>query len=93
MSYIIIVGFVAAYSVAAIAWLVLVWNVVRVPFNLKPGIRAWAQGNPLNYLFNPQALAPAGLAARKRAGLSLLVFGCALAVGAIAGIAAKVMQP
>ena len=93
MAYILGVGFVVACCLAAIAWLVLAWNVVRVSFNLKPGIRAWAQGNPLNYLFNPEALAPAGLAARKRAGLSLLVFGCALVVGAIAGIAAKVMQP
>ena len=92
MAYILVVGFVVACCVAAIAWLVLAWNVVRVPFNLKPGIRAWAQGNPFNYLLRPEALTPVGLAARKRVGFSLLVFGCALAVGAIVGIAARVMQ-
>lgn len=92
MSFFIVICFVSACIVAAISWLVLVWNAIRVPLNLKPNIGAWATGNPMNYLFRPEALTPKGLVARKRAGLSLLVFSCALAVGAIAGVAAKVMQ-
>ncbi len=93
IAYVFLAVFVAACGVGLIAWGVLLWNVVRVPFNLKPGVDPWAHGNPLNNLFNTDALTSTGLAARKRAGFSLLVFGVALAVGVIAGSMAHALRP
>ncbi len=87
----LIIVFVLACGVGVIAWVSGVWYTIRVPFNLKPGVDAWAMGNPFNYLFKPEALTSKGLVARRRAGVSLLVFVAALVVGGIAGYVAKLV--
>ena len=81
--------FVLACAIGVAAWVALLWNMFRVPFNLKPGVRAWALGNPFNYLFRPDALTATGLQARRRSGLSLLVFVVAVITGAMTGLLAK----
>ena len=85
--------FALACFVGVVAWLSLAWNAVRVPLNLKPGISPWAPGNPFNYLFRTDALSPVGLVARRRAGLSLVVFLLAVAIGTAAGGLVKVWAP
>jgi len=89
MAYAFLIIFVLACVIALAAWIVCVWNLFRVPFNLKPSVGAWALGNPFNYLFKPDALTASGLIARRRVGASLVVFVGALAVGAAAGFLAK----
>lgn len=89
MAYTLIAVFIVACVVGVIAWLSIMWNLLRVPFNLKPGVDPWALGNPFNNLFKSEALTSEGLAARRRAGFSLSVFGVALIVGAIAGALLK----
>jgi hypothetical protein len=89
MAYALITVFGAACVVGVVAWVSIVWNLFRVPFNLKPGVDPWTLGNPFNNLFKSEALTSEGLAARRRAGVSLSVFGGALVVGAIAGAMAK----
>jgi hypothetical protein len=89
MAYAFFTIFVLACGVALAAWVVCVWNLVRVPLNLRPNVGAWALGNPFNYLFKPEALTPTGVVARRRVGISLLVFLAALVIGACAGLLAK----
>ena len=83
--------FVLACVVGILAWCVLLWSLLRVPFNLKPGVQAWSGGNPFNYLFKPEALTQAGLAARRRAGLALAVFVATVAVALLAAGLAKAL--
>lgn len=85
MAYVLLILFVAACGIAVIAWLVLAWNMIRVPFNLQPGVDVWASGNPFNYLFRPEVLTAEGLVARRRAGISLMVFAAAVVAGAVSG--------
>jgi hypothetical protein len=85
----LIAVFVVACAVGVIAWFLAVWNLLRIPFNLKPGVERWPLGNPFNNLFKAEALTTEGLAARRRVGVSLGVFGGALAVGAVAGVMTK----
>jgi len=89
MAYALLVIFVGACIVGLLAWIVGVWNLVRIPFNLKPGVDAWATGNPFNHLLNSDSLTPAGLAARRRLGQCFLLFVAALVVGTAAGLLAK----
>ena len=81
-----------ALGVAVIAFCVALWNLIRVPFLLKPGIEAWSTGNPFDYLFKPEALTPRGLEARRRTGVAVIVFflmiGFGLAIAAASKFAA-----
>jgi hypothetical protein len=81
--------FVLAWVTALVALVIAFWNMVRVPFNLKPGVNAWAGGNPLNYLLKPEALTDKGIAARRRVGQALLIFLAACVAGAAIGLLAK----
>jgi hypothetical protein len=89
MAYALLTIFVAACVVGVVALAISIWNLVRIPLNLKPNVEAWASGNPFNYLFKPQALSATGLVARRRVGQALLVFIAAWAVGVAAGLLAK----
>ena len=77
----IVVVFVLACATGIVSVLVAAFNLISVPFHLKPGIRPWAGGNPLNYVFAPDSLTPRGLAARRRVGISCIVFLVSLALG------------
>ena len=77
----VVVVFVLACAAVLVSVLVAVFNLVSISFHLKPGVRAWAGGNPLNYVFTPGSLTPKGLAARRRVGISCVVFLVSLAVG------------
>jgi hypothetical protein len=89
VAYALLAIFVAAWVVGVAALAIGLWNLVRVPFNLKPEVQAWASGNPFNYLFKPEALSAAGLVARRRVGQALLTFIAAWAIGVAAGLLAK----
>jgi hypothetical protein len=78
---VILVVFVLACTVGLVSVLVAVFNLISIPFRLKPGVRAWAGGNPLNYVLAPDSLTQRGLAARRRVGISCVVFLVSLAVG------------
>ena len=89
MAYALLTIFVLACITGFLALAVALWNMVRVPFNLKPGIDAWASGNPLNYLLKPEALTNTGVIARRRVGHALLIFIGAWVAAAVAGLLAK----
>jgi hypothetical protein len=89
VAYALLTIFVVAWLIGFAALAVGVWNLVRVPFNLKADIDVWASGNPLNYLLRPEALTARGLIARRRVGQALLVFIAACAVALAAGFVAK----
>jgi hypothetical protein len=64
-----------AWGGGVLSWLSLVVHAIRVPFNAKPGsLRGWLKFNPLNVIFFGEKLTPKGLAMRKRAVISLIVF-------------------
>jgi hypothetical protein len=86
----LIVVFVVVSAAAACAFLVLAWNLVRIPFNLKPGA-AYQLGNPLNAVLKPEVLSESGLVARRRAGLALVVFISLLIAAAVSGLMAKLV--
>ena len=86
------VVFVIALAAAACAFLVLAWNLARIPFNLKSGA-SYPLGNPLNTVLRPELLSEPGLVARRRAGLALAIFILMLAAGAVSGFLAKVVEP
>jgi hypothetical protein len=81
--------FIAACAVGAIAWVVAAWNLLRIPLNLRPGVDAWATGNPFNHLFAPNNLSEKGLVARRRVWIALGIFLSALIVGFLVGLPAK----
>ena len=81
--------FVLACITGLVALVIAFWNMVRVPFNLKPDADAWASGNPLNYLLKPEALTDRGVVARRCVGQALLVFNGAWMAAAAAGLLAK----
>lgn len=85
MAFVTIAIFVLACAIGFAAWVTMVWNFVRLPFNLRKGLDPWGSGNPFNYVFQDDTLSPVGLAARKRALSSFFVFVSALVIGAIAG--------
>jgi hypothetical protein len=89
LSHLAVGLFVLACAVGVLAWCVLLWSVLRVPFNLKPGVQAWSSGNPFNYLFKPEALTEAGLRARHRAGVALVVFVATVATAFLVAALAK----
>jgi hypothetical protein len=89
MSHALLAIFVAACVLGLLAWIIGMWNLIRIPFNLKPGVDAWATGNPFNHILSSDSLTSAGLAARRRLGQCFLLFVAALAVGAAAGLLAK----
>ena len=88
----LVVVFVVALAAAACAFLVLAWNLVRIPFNLKSGT-AYPLGNAFNAVLKPEFLSESGLVARRRAGLALVIFILTLAAGAVSGFVAKIVAP
>jgi hypothetical protein len=88
----LVVVFVAVLAAAACAFLVLAWNLIRIPFNLKPGA-TYPLGNPFNAVLKPEVLSESGLVARRRAGLALVVFISLLIAGAVSGLLAKMLAP
>jgi len=89
MAYAFATLFVLACVTGLVALLIACWNMVRIPFNLEPGVDAWASGNPLNYLLKPEALTDRGVAARRRVGQALVIFVVAWVAGAAIGLLAK----
>jgi hypothetical protein len=89
MAYALLAVFVLAWAVGIFAWVGALWNLLRIPFHLKPGVALWATGNPLNHLLNSESLTATGLAARKRLGQFLALFVCAVGVGGAAGLLVK----
>ena len=89
MVYALLTIFVLASITGFIALVVALWNIVRVPSNLRPGVDAWASGNPLNYLLKPEALTDTGVVARRRVGHALLIFIGAWVAATAAGLLAK----
>jgi len=89
---VLIAVFVVACFATACALLALLWNLLRIPFNLKPGATA-PLGNPFNAVFKSDLLSESGLAARRRAGLALLAFVLMLLAAALTGFIAKVLAP
>jgi len=89
MAYVLLAVFVGAFAVGVVAWVGALWNLLRIPFNLRPGVQLWATGNPFNHLLNTESLTPAGVVARKRLGQFIVLFVSAIAVGALAGLLAK----
>ena len=88
----LVVVFVVALAAAACAFLVLAWNLVRIPFNLKSGA-SYPLGNSFNAVLKPELLSEPGLVARRRAGLALVIFILMLAAGAVSGFVAKIVAP
>ena len=88
----IVAVFVLACAAVFVSVVVAAFNLVRIPFHLKPGVRAWAGGNPLNYIFAPDSLTPKGLAARRRVGISCVVFLVSLAVGFAVALLVQAMR-
>ena len=87
-----LVVFVVALAAAACAFLVVAWNLVRIPFNLKSGA-GYPLGNPFNAVLKPELLSETGLVARRRAGLALVIFTLMLAACAVSGFVAKIVAP
>jgi hypothetical protein len=87
---VLVVVFIGACAVAACAFVALAWNLARIPFNLRSGAH-YPLGNPFNAVLRPDLLSERGLIARRRAGLSLLVFVLMLAAGALSGFMAKMV--
>lgn len=88
----LVVVFVIALAAAACAFLVLAWNLVRIPFHLRSDA-SYPLGNPFNAVLRPELLSEPGLAARRRAGLALVIFILMLAAGALSGFLAKIIAP
>ena len=89
MAATLLIIFVLACVVGVVAWLSAVWHLMRIPFNLKPGVQLWSSGNPFNHLLNTESLTAKGVAARQRLAQSVAAFLGAIVVGAAAGILAK----
>ena len=84
---------ISGFAIALIAWCAMLWSLIRIPFNLKPGVKAWEGGNPFNHIFKSENLASAGLAARKRFGESLIVFVITILAFATLGLVGKWLVP
>jgi hypothetical protein len=93
MNHVLGAVFALACAASALAGLALAWNAIRVPFNLKPGVHAWALGNPFNYLFKPETLSAAGLVLRQRAAWSLVALVSALALAGVVNVLARHLLP
>jgi len=86
--------FIVALVVGALAWCVLAWNLVRLPFRAKPGVSVWSLSfNPYNIAFRPELLSVEGQGMRRRAYTAMYVFLGACAVGVAAGLTAQAMVP
>jgi len=87
-----LLGFVAAWCTAVIAWFSAIVFAVKAVRRAQPGVRLWGQEtlwNPANTLLNPQLLTPEGLAYRRKCFIAIGVFvacvGVPLLVAAITG--------
>ena len=89
MASVLLAVFIASVAIGVVAWVGALWNLLRIPFNLRPGVQVWATGNPFNHLLNTQSLTPVGVVARKRLGQFIVLFFSAIAVGALAGLFAR----
>lgn len=86
----------AVFAIACVggicAFLAIGWNLLRIPFNIKPGASA-PPSNPFNAIFAPDTLTESGLVARRRAGSALLVFALMVATAAVSGGLVMVLAP
>jgi hypothetical protein len=89
-AFILIAVFVVACVGGICAFLALAWNLLRIPFHMKPRASA-PLGNPLNAIFAPDVLTEVGLVARRRSGLALLAFLAMVAAAAVSGGLAMVL--
>ena len=92
--WILVAAFSTSCVVGIIAWIFVVYSLVRLPFNAKPTQRPWMVTlNPLNVAFYPELLTPRGLAIRRRLGKAVFVFFLALILAAAIGLLAKLGKP
>ena len=87
-----LLGFIASWCTAAIAWFSAIVFAVKAVRRAQPGIKLWGREtlwNPANALLNPQLLTPEGLAYRRKCFIAILVFvasvGVPLFVAALTG--------
>ena len=84
VSFLLFMGYAAAYSVAAIAWIVAVRYLFTVVAHRRPGVPLWDPALayfPLNLVFRPDLLTDRGRLSRRRFGVAALVFLGALGIG------------
>ena len=91
---VLIALFALACAVGAVAWFILAWSLIRVPFNAKPGVSVWGlRGNPLNVMLKPELLSTEGLALRQRALKALFFLLVSCLVGLVACVLAYAVVP
>jgi hypothetical protein len=87
-----LLGFVAAWCTAVVAWFSAIVFAVKAVRRTQAGVRLWGREtlwNPANALLNPQLLTPEGLAYRRKCFIAIGVFvacvGVPLLVAAVTG--------
>jgi len=93
LGFTILMLLASAYSVATIAWSAALLYLFKTMAHRKPGVRLWNKRLgyiPCNLVFHPELLTEHGQSCRRRFGISVLIFVCAvglsLAIGALAHI-------
>lgn len=92
LAVIALVGFMAAWCMAVVAWFSAIVFAVKAVRRTQAGVRLWGREtlwNPANALLNPQLLTTDGLAYRRKCFIAIGVFvvcvGVPLLVAAVTG--------
>jgi hypothetical protein len=88
VSFLLLMGYAAAYSVAALAWIFAMGNLFRVVAFRRSGVPLWSAELvyfPFTLVFRPELLTERGRQSRRRFGIAAVVFLGALVLGLALG--------